>query len=175
MKVKQAKYALHEDGEQELKLLLSGNCEEECRELERKLDEGKDINVTFRNGDRSLDQNALYWELVGRIAKAINSSLNEVHNTMLRRYSVPMEVGGSVTYAFLPDTEEAERSALMSETFHVKPTSNVKKGKGDLDYRAYLIMKGSSQLDTAEFSRLIDGVKSECQDMGIDVRKPWEI
>lgn len=173
MKIKQARYYLNNDGEQELRLLLSGNCEEECRQVEQKLDDGKEVNISFHSGKRSLDENSYYWLLVGKIAKAISASLNEVHNTMLRRYGVPMDVGGLV-YAFIPDTDEGERSTLMSETYHLKPTSNVREGKNGTDYRAYIIMKGSSQLDTTEFARLIDGTISECEQMGIDARKPWE-
>lgn len=38
---------------------------------------------------RSLDANAYYWVLVGKLAKAIGLSNNEVHNMLLRGYGHP--------------------------------------------------------------------------------------
>ena len=175
MRVLNLRYDIEEDGTQLLQIVLDGNCEEECRKAETIVDHNGELQVYFSKGKRSLESNSLYWTLVTKIAHSLGTSLNEVHNTLLRRYGVPMLMEDSMVYAFIPDTEEAERSTLMSETYHLKPTSNVKPGKGDTDYRAYVIMKGSSQMTTEEMSALIDGAISECKEMGIEYRKPWEV
>lgn len=167
MRVQNVRYQLTKDGQQILTAILSGNCEEECRRIEEKCDKGGEVYMNFSSGKRNLNQNALYWVLIGRMARALNTSMNEVHNTMLRRYGVPYTFDGQVVYAFLPDTEESERRTLMEETNHLKPTSNIKEGKGDVNYRAYILLKGSSQMDTEEMSHLIDGAKSECKEMGL--------
>jgi len=46
---------------------------------------------------------------------------------------------------------------------------------GDRRYKHVKVYKGSSQMDSAEFSRLIDGMREECQIQGIDVMTPEEI
>lgn len=37
------------------------------------------------------------------------------------------------------------------------------------------VMKGSSQMDSAEFSRLVNGMREECESQGIPVMTPAEI
>lgn len=177
MRVKQIRYTVDADGEQILSILLSGNCETECRQAEALIDSGKQLSVFFSQdtAKRSLDENAYYWVLVGRIAKAIGSSLTEVHNLNLRRYGVPFLVDGKTVYAYLEDAPDTEKSVLQNETVHMKPTSSVKEGNRGKMYRAYMIMKGSHDMDTSEFAALIDGVISECKEMGIPWKKPWEI
>ncbi|MFR6513294.1 MAG: hypothetical protein ACLUP8_04595 [Ruminococcus sp.] len=56
---------------------------------------------------RSLDANAYYWVLVGKLAKAIGLSNNEVHNMLLRGYGHPEIFEGKSVYMTIPDTEEA--------------------------------------------------------------------
>lgn len=78
-------------------------------------------------------------------------------------------------YLVLPDTDEAERTALQADTFHIKPTSDVRLGKDDKMYRTYVMLKGSHELDSAEMNRLIDGVLGECKEQGIPTDSPAEI
>ena len=173
MRVVNVRYQLTPSGEQMLTAILKGNCEATCREMELRCDEGKEVYLTFSRGKRSRDQNSFYWVLVGRLAKALNTSMNEVHNTMLRRYGVPYTVDGQIIYAFLPDTEETEKKTLMEETHHLKPTSNVKEGKGDVNYRAYILLKGSSQMETDEMAHLIEGIQSELKEMQLPYESLW--
>lgn len=176
MRVKGARYSVEKDGEQILTLLLSGNCEEECRQLEADIDSGKQVKAFFsQDAKRTLDENAYYWVLVGRIAKTIGSSLSEVHNTNLRRYGTPQLFDGKVAYAYLEDSPEVEKSVLQNETVHMKPTSSVREGKNGKMFRAYMILKGSHEMSVSEMSALIDGCISECKEMGLPYRKPWEV
>jgi hypothetical protein len=159
-----------------LSILLVGNCEKECRELEALIDSGKQVTVSFtQDSKRSLDENAYYWVLTGRIAKAIGSSITEVHNMNLRRYGAPQLFDGKVAYAYLEDTPEVEKSVLQNETVHMKPTSSVKEGKNGKTFRAYMILKGSHDMDVSEMSALIDGAISECRELGLPNKKPWEV
>ena len=176
MNIKQARYQIDSDGEQILTLLLTGDCERECRQLEADLDSGRQMKVSFsqETTKRTLDENSYYWLLTGRIAKAIGSSLSEVHNLNLRRYGVPFTVDGKVVYAYLEDAPETEKSALQNEFVHMRPTSSVREGNKGKMFRAYMIMKGSSEMSVSEFAALIDGVISECKEMGLEYRKPWE-
>ena len=52
---------------------------------------------------------------------------------------------------------------------------DVKPGKGGAMYRTYMMLKGSSEYNTKEMSHLIDGLVSECKEMGIETLPPEEL
>ena len=133
------------------------------------------IKVTKHREKRSLDANAYYWQLIGKLAKAQNISNNYCHNVMLRRYGVLEEIDGKPMFFVIPDTDEAEKKADEAETYHIKPTSNVREGNDGKMYRTYMLLKGSSQMDTAEFSRLVSGLVDECRQCGIETLTPAEL
>lgn len=133
------------------------------------------LKVSKHRAKRSLDANAYYWTLLGKLAAALKISNNYCHNIMLRRYGVPEEFDGKPVYIVIPDTDEAEKKASESETYHIKPTANVREGNDGNMYRTYILMRGSHGYDTAEMSRLISGIRDECQQCGIPVETPDEI
>ena len=57
---------------------------------------------------------------------------------------------------------------------HLKPTQKT-LSKGDSLFRWYYQIKGSSEYNTAEMSRLIDGIVSECKELGIETLPPEEL
>lgn len=117
---------------------------------------------------RSKSANAYYWEIVGQIAEAIHTSNAFVHNTLLRECAPPIEICGEVNYVFLPDTETAENDSLESMTYHLRPTSAIRKGKnGKTNYRAYILLKGSSEFNSKEMAVLIDRAIASCKDLDI--------
>lgn len=133
------------------------------------------INVgKFRN-KRSLDANAYYWSLLGKLSKALRISNPFCHNLMLRRYGVLEEFDGKAVYWVIPDTDDASKKADEAETYHIKPTSGVREGKDGLMYRTYLLLKGSHEYNRAQFSRLVNGLVDECKHMGIETATPEEI
>lgn len=117
---------------------------------------------------RSLDANAYYWVLISKIAGLHGVSNSYMHNFMLRAYGQPDLYDEKKAYIVLPDTEETEKKAMEAETYHIKPTSEVKIGKDGKAYRTYFLLRGSSTYNTAEMSRLINGLVSECKEAGIE-------
>ena len=130
------------------------------------------IEIKEKKRKRSLDQNALYWAVLTQMAKKLNISNPRCHNIMLRRYGVPERYGEQSVYVVLPDTEEAAEQADEAESYHVRPTSQVKAGKDGQNYRTYILLRGSSTYDTAEMTRLIDGAMDEAKQMGLELL--WE-
>ena len=59
---------------------------------------------------------------------------------------------------------------MERDDVHFKPTTVICFGK-----RRYQMYKGSSHMDSAEFSRLVDGLVSECKQVGIETLSPEEI
>lgn len=124
---------------------------------------------------RSLDANGYYWQLTTQLAEAINVSKPFMHNRNLRRYGQIAMLEGKPMYMVLPDTEESQREIEESETYHLKPTTQVKLGKDGLMYRTYMMLVGSSEFDTYEMAKLIDGVVSEAKEQGIETLTPAEL
>ena len=128
----------------------------------------------YRKG-RSQNANAYYWCLIGKLAKALRISTNYCHNVMLRRYGVLEMVDDTHVYLLFPDTDEAQKKVDEAETYHVKPTSNVRTGNDGKMYRTYMLLKGSHDYNTAEMATLIAGLREECINVGISVETPDEI
>ena len=125
---------------------------------------------------RRLTQNAYYWVLVGKIAEKTGISSAEIHNRNLRDLGLVERMNGAVVPVYIPDTDEAERDALEAETFHIKPTSQTKEGKDGKTYRCYVLLRGSSTFNVAEFSTLVDLIVQEALAQGgIEVLPPDEL
>lgn len=118
---------------------------------------------------RSLDHNAMYWSVLTSFAEVLNISNAKAHNLLLRRYGQLERYDDKPVYVVLPDTEDAETKADEAETYHLKPTSQVKQGKDGKVYRTWMLLRGSSTYDTKEMTRLLDGLLDECKEMGIAV------
>lgn len=142
--------------------------------LDKLQDKTLSIKTTEKKNKRSLDANAYYWQLLTQLADKLGYSKPYLHNLMLRRYGRPMIIDGSMLYIVLPDSDAGEREAEESETYHIKPTSEVKEGKNG-SYRTYIMLRGSSTYDTKEMSVLIDGLVQECKEQGIDTLPPEEL
>ena len=137
----------------------------------------KDLTITakqFRK-KRSLDANAYYWQLLTKLADKLNISKPHMHNILLRRYGQPEIIDGKMVYLVLPDSDMGSRKAEEAETYHIRPTAQVKTGGDGLLYRTYIMLRGSSTYDTREMSILIEGLVSECQEQKIETLPPAEL
>lgn len=145
-----------------------------AREVVESLDPDKvyAIELKEKKRKRSLDQNAMYWSILTQVAKKLNISNPRCHNLMLRRYGQLERYGDQAVYVVLPDTDEALEKAAEAETYHLKPTSQVKVGKDGQYYRTYLLLRGSSTYDSSEMSRLVEGLLDEAKELGIEMI--WE-
>ena len=75
----------------------------------------------------------------------------------------------------LPETDEVAHKVDEDETLHVRPTDQVKEGNDGQMYRTYLLLKGSHELNTKDMGILLDGIISECHEVGVDTATPDEI
>lgn len=138
---------------------------------------GKELKITISKNRkrRSLSSNAYYHVLINAIAGELQTSSAQVHNIMLRRYGQVQVIDDQALFMAAKDTEEVRTFIDNSEEWHLKPTSEVRQGKDGFPYRTYLVLKGSSEYDTKEMARLIDGVVSEAQELGIETLPPHEL
>lgn len=124
---------------------------------------------------RSLDANSYYWLLLTKLARVLKISNNYCHNLMLRRYGTLEEFDGQTVYWVIPDTDEASRKADEAETYHIKPTSQVREGNDGIMYRTYILLKGSHCYSKEEFSDLLEGLVDECKQVGIETQMEEDI
>ena len=145
------------------------------KQLESILDKALRITIKQWRKKRSLDANSYYWVLIGKFADALHISKPRAHNLILRKYGVDVICDGKLVYIVIPDTIQAEENALEADTFHIRPTSQTMVDKNGEVLRTYIMRKGSSQYDTAEMTHLIEGLVTECKDLGIETLPPDEL
>lgn len=121
------------------------------------LDPDKTYELKEVRKRRSLTQNAYYWTLLGKLAAKLGMPDSEVHMHMLREW------GSSMALELSFDVEPGEWFRYY-DVLYETPNGRV--------IRYY---KGSSEMDTAEFTRLIGGMREECEAQGIEVLTPQEI
>lgn len=122
------------------------------------------IKVVKYREKRSLDANAYAWVLMTKISDVVSSSKEEIYEEMLQRYGTCYEdENGFVTIT-------VKKSVDMS-----KIEGHWKLCGGNDKFNSYLMIKGSSEYDTAEMSRFIDHIVQEAQELGIETATPDEL
>lgn len=166
-KIKDIGFTLN--GKLSITLETSGTDANEVTELSKL--EKLDVEIKKHREKRSLDANAYYWLLVGKIRKVTGDSNNRIHNMMLDRYGEldRMPDGTLIPFCIRDDIDHLEFPYP-----HLKPTQKTLSKGGKL-YRWYYQIKGSSEYNTAEMSHLIDGIVSECKEMDIETLPPEEL
>lgn len=113
---------------------------------------------------RSLNANAYFHVLVGKIAKAVQQSETEIKQQLVFDYGV--QLGALILESdMLPEKAGVEYAKSLKE--FTSP-----KGKPCIQYMIY---KQTHTLDTEEMARLIDGAVSEAQQLGIETKTPAEL
>lgn len=122
------------------------------------------IRAVKYKGKRSLDANAYAWVLMTKIAEQVGSSKEEIYEEMLSRYGPYYEdQDGHIVIT-------VKKSVDMS-----KVEGHWKLCGGNEKFDSYLMIKGSSEYDTAEMSHFIDRIVEEAKDLGIETATPDEI
>ena len=124
-------------------------------------DREKIFEIKEKKRRRSLNANAYAWTLIGKLADALRISKDQCYLLMLKRYgqsemvSVVSEIDVRGYFKYYEAVGETEL-----------------QGKNFTHYRVF---KGSSEYDTREMSILVDGIVSECHEVGIETMTPSEL
>lgn len=122
------------------------------------------IQVKRYRKKRSLDSNAYAWVLMQKIAEAVNSDKWAVYLEMLQSYS------RAFTHVIVkPEAVDAMKK--LYRTCIELGAVNV-NGKRGIQLQVYY---GSSTFNTKEMSIFLDGIISECKQLGITTATPDEI
>lgn len=116
---------------------------------------------------RSLDANAYFHALVGKIADALTISKAKAKNVLICKYGQPQLLpdGDIMVYK----TNAPEEFMWEQESIHAIPVKYEEKAT------FYRIYRGSHTYDTKEMSVLIDGTVADAKELGIETATPAEI
>lgn len=119
---------------------------------------GKAINLTITTPKekRSLDANAYFWVIVGKIADKLRASKEEIYFKLLKDY------GQSVTITVKKGYDISKAGFKYYEVLK----DGLINGK---EFTAYRVFIGTSQYSKQEMSVIIDGAVQEAKELGIDV------
>lgn len=138
-----------------------------AEDVDKFVDKSVDIEVKQHREKRSLNANAYERLLEGKLADAVGSSKDEVHNWMLCRYGQYLrDKDGNIVFVLMPDSVDYTKDPDI----HLKPTGKHENRNG-MKYCWFAQMKPTHDYDSKEMAILIDGVISECEELGIDTER----
>lgn len=125
-------------------------------QVEDFIGDGKEYEIIVQKAvkHRTLDSNSYLWALVGQMAEVLNQDKEEVYYEMLKRYGVSIVV----------KIKDTDRDRFFRSWKYVEQHEKLPPEERAQYYKVYL---GSSAYDTQEFSVLLNGVVSECEELGI--------
>ena len=135
-----------------------GQAYEELKECEK-----LKLEIKPYRAKRSLNSNAYFHVLVGKIADKVGNSKPAIKNMLLSKYrQYEIENDSLIHMIVREDVDVSER-----EDIHLSPTSAVKELDDGKLYRVYRLMRGSHTFNTAEMTKLIEGTIAEAKEAGI--------
>lgn len=117
---------------------------------------------------RSLNANAYFHVLVGKLADALNMSKPRMKNLLLYRYGQRARDKDGNLAIIKSNADEEE--LIEREDFHCWPIRTADDGTP-----MYVLLEHSRFYDSKEMSILIDGTVQEAKAQGIDTLTPGEI
>ena len=125
-------------------------------------DKVKVCKIDHYRKKRSLNANAYCWKLCTEIANKLRASKDEVYLQMLKRY------GQS---SIVSVVEEAVPVFMKSVKYAEEFGKGTVNGKDFTHIKVYM---GSSEMDSKQFSILLDGIVSECELLSIPTLEDLE-
>lgn len=133
--------------------------------------EDKEITLEAKisRNKRSLNANAYFHVLVGKIAEKLTISKAKAKNILLGKYGQrEMVDDGPLIISILENVDMYER-----EDIHCIPVGHgVVNGR---DFTHWAIVRPSHEYDTKEMAALIDGTIEDAKELGIETITPTEL
>jgi len=127
------------------------------------------LEAKISRNKRSLNANAYFHVLVGKIAEKVHISKTRAKNIMLGKYG-QREIldDGPLVISIIEKVDMLER-----EDIHCKEV-----GHGfvnDKEFRHWAIIRPTHEYDTKEMAALIDGTIEDAKELGIETITPAEL
>ena len=118
---------------------------------------------------RSLDANAYFHLLVGKIADAMHMGFEEVKTNLVTEYGTVERDDDGMKVGFkLPVSVDVSRIYRYVKCFDTRTECGVA-------FNCYIVFKQTHLMDSKEMSRLIEGTVQEAQNLGIETLTPDEL
>ena len=145
--------------------ILTLSTREDCRAIYDELHE-YDVEVTIRKHrqKRSLDANAYAWVLIHKLSEATGTPVSEVYRRGIR------DIGGNAQIVCVQD-KAVEKLCEAWEKHGLGWVTDTTKSKLE-GCTNVVLYYGSSTFDTAQMSRLIDGLVQDCRAVGVETMPP---
>ncbi len=128
-----------------------------------------ELSVTKKKTKRGLTANAYYWVLTEKLAKAMQTSKDDMHRELMLRYgSYKTNEDGKPVVFSLAAGEDPCSVTPYARSF----AEGMVNGKRFIHY---IVLKGSKDLTSDEFNQLIAGAVSECKEQGIETLTAKEL
>lgn len=146
-------------------LVLSCTTKPDISSLKEVVAKGKLLAVEIKQyrQKRSLDSNAYLWVLLSKMADVLHTTKDELYLQVLERYGVFTHI------VVKPHVVERIKQEWRTVRELGEVTIN---GQTGIQLQCFF---GSSTYNTKEMATLIDGVVSECKEMGIETLPPTEL
>lgn len=154
---------INRDGSQNITVTVSADFRERFDQLV-----GKDLDVEIKvhREKRSKSANAYFHVLVNKIAGETGEADDAVKNRLVTSYGVVAKDEDGLTIGFkLPATVDVSKIYPYTRLFD-------RRTEGGKDFNCYLVLKHTSDMDTKEMARLIDGAIEEARELGIETDTP---
>ena len=128
---------------------------------------GKELAITFKDwkSNRTLDQNALLWTIIGAIDEKQNGRRSEDGSVELYKQIIKR---ARVKAVFIQTLEDAR--STLEKTFRVVVDRGDRTNENGVEMKVFECYLGSSQFDTKEMSDTIETALDYAEQAGVDAR-----
>ena len=127
------------------------------------------VEIKAWHDSRSLDANSYFHVLCNKMAHKMETSMDEVKDEMVIKYgTIARATDGMYAAVKLPDTVDVKAFYRYARWIGESEDKGVR-------FNHYLLMKQTHTLAADEFSKLLDGLISECKTVGIETIPPREL
>lgn len=120
------------------------------------------ITVDKYREKRSLDSNAYCWLLIGKIADCVGASKDEIYLQMLKKYGQTFVV--KIRHEDIDRFKRTEKYWEEHESLDAEEKAQY-----------FRVWVGSSNYNTEEMSKFIDGIVSDAEELDIPTKTPNQI
>lgn len=131
-----------------------------------------DLSLHQERRHRSLDSNAYFHVLVGKLAQALNPPISKARckNMLISDYGQEEFIDGQIVVikSNLPPEKMLDIEYLHTSCVRISEEN----GKPVYFYKVF---RGTHTYDSKEMAKLIDGTIQECKNVGIETATPEEL
>lgn len=130
-------------------------------DISKRLTDANTLEFDLPKKKRSIDANAYMWVLITKMAEVLRTSKDEVYEECLRKYGLLSDISITVK-------AEVDMSRIAGHWMYLKDSADGK-------FKAYLMIRGTSDYDRAEMAHFLDMVIEDAKELGVETATPAEL